>query len=102
MDSRDGTGLPVGWRSRNNADYVETVVAPATGDWRKYTVKEKYDRMTSESGGNKGSMPVGWDSRLNQMSLDNLLMSKNATAVAVAEVSLKTNANISSTGCCRM
>ena len=81
--------LPIGWGQRGNAS-DPNVKGERPGDWREMDLASKYKRDGMEDKEARGSkVPLGFGSRSNMKTLEELSLSGSASEVAVAEVNLK-------------
>lgn len=80
--------LPIGWGQRGNASDPD-VKSERPGDWREMDLASKYKRDGVEEGDEGGKVPLGFGSRSNMKTLEELSLSGSASEVAVAEVNLK-------------
>lgn len=76
---------------RNNSIDPEAVSGNNRGDWKEFSMPLKYVSKVNTPNNDTAhdTSPFGWGERNNTKTLEEMSMSKNSTAVAVAEVALK-------------
>lgn len=85
--------LPVGWGSRiNSLDPEQAIQGQRLGDWRQAAMASKF-KAANLGGADEGGVPLGFGTRSNTKTLEELSLSRNATEVCVAEVGMNSHDN---------